>query len=346
MHGLMLAGVELDRKVLADIAVRDADTFRAFVEVSREASASTATSRASPRGVGCLGQSTRQRRASRASLLKRTAPFFVLRPRTGSAINATRHTPRTHSMTKHHLHHNPHLKAAAPPAAQARARAQRRFVAEGEDLIAAAELAGWPALEGYRVAGSGLGGEGFIDVEETGAGGGVDAGFGHARDRRVRAALGAAPVGPLCVYLHGVGDPGNVGTVLRSAKAFGASGVALGPGLRRSVFAEGRAGEHGRDLRGGDRARGVDRRAARRAGGARRGPRASRCSGLAVAGRRAPGHAAVGAEREGLPEEVVAACERVARIPIAVGVAERRDGGDRGAVRDDHEVPASRAGPR
>ena len=44
MHGLMLAGVELDRKVLADIAVRDADTFRAFVEVSREASASAATS--------------------------------------------------------------------------------------------------------------------------------------------------------------------------------------------------------------------------------------------------------------------------------------------------------------
>ncbi len=48
MHGLMLAGVELDRKVLADIAVRDADTFRAFVEVSREASASAATSESQP----------------------------------------------------------------------------------------------------------------------------------------------------------------------------------------------------------------------------------------------------------------------------------------------------------
>ncbi|HEY8303036.1 MAG TPA: 50S ribosomal protein L20 [Solirubrobacteraceae bacterium] len=39
MHGLSKAGVELDRKVLADIAVRDADTFRRFVDTAREASA-------------------------------------------------------------------------------------------------------------------------------------------------------------------------------------------------------------------------------------------------------------------------------------------------------------------
>src|SRR5216117_2499051 len=37
IHGLQLAGVELDRKVLADIAVRDADAFRRFAEVAREA---------------------------------------------------------------------------------------------------------------------------------------------------------------------------------------------------------------------------------------------------------------------------------------------------------------------
>jgi large subunit ribosomal protein L20 len=38
MHGLSRAGVELDRKVLADIAVRDAETFRRFAELAREAS--------------------------------------------------------------------------------------------------------------------------------------------------------------------------------------------------------------------------------------------------------------------------------------------------------------------
>ena len=40
MHGLKLAGVEVDRKILADIAVRDADTFRRFAETAREAVAS------------------------------------------------------------------------------------------------------------------------------------------------------------------------------------------------------------------------------------------------------------------------------------------------------------------
>jgi large subunit ribosomal protein L20 len=37
MHGLREAGIELDRKVLADIAVRDPETFRRFAERAREA---------------------------------------------------------------------------------------------------------------------------------------------------------------------------------------------------------------------------------------------------------------------------------------------------------------------
>ena len=39
ISGLELAGIQLDRKVLADIAVRDPETFRRFAEKAREAAA-------------------------------------------------------------------------------------------------------------------------------------------------------------------------------------------------------------------------------------------------------------------------------------------------------------------
>jgi len=39
MHGLKQSGIEVDRKMLADIAVRDRETFRRFAERAREASA-------------------------------------------------------------------------------------------------------------------------------------------------------------------------------------------------------------------------------------------------------------------------------------------------------------------
>jgi large subunit ribosomal protein L20 len=39
MHGMRLAEIELDRKILADIAVRDPETFRRFAERAREAAA-------------------------------------------------------------------------------------------------------------------------------------------------------------------------------------------------------------------------------------------------------------------------------------------------------------------
>ncbi|TNE42018.1 MAG: 50S ribosomal protein L20 [Alphaproteobacteria bacterium] len=39
MHGLKLAGVEVDRKVLADIAVREPEAFKALVDTASKASA-------------------------------------------------------------------------------------------------------------------------------------------------------------------------------------------------------------------------------------------------------------------------------------------------------------------
>ena len=42
MHGLGKAGIELDRKVLADLAVREPDAFKALVEQVQTALANTA----------------------------------------------------------------------------------------------------------------------------------------------------------------------------------------------------------------------------------------------------------------------------------------------------------------
>ena len=39
MHGLKLAGVELDRKILADLAVRDQPAFEKLLEISAEQTA-------------------------------------------------------------------------------------------------------------------------------------------------------------------------------------------------------------------------------------------------------------------------------------------------------------------
>ena len=40
----------------------------------------------------------------------------------------------------------------------------------------------------------------------------------------------AEPAGDVLVYLHGVEDPGNVGTIIRSAHALADATVVLGPG--------------------------------------------------------------------------------------------------------------------
>src|SRR4051794_22984786 len=100
------------------------------------------------------------------------------------------------------------------------------FVAEGEDLLEAADAAGWHAIARYAASDSGLPGipvapHVLATVSQLGSG---------TRAIGVYPQRWAPPVGPRCVALWGVGDPGNVGTVIRGALAFGASSVALGPG--------------------------------------------------------------------------------------------------------------------
>jgi RNA methyltransferase, TrmH family len=124
--------------------------------------------------------------------------------------------------------HNQRLKEIRKLRQRRRERERSaRFVAEGEDLLAAADAAGWPALERFCAAGSGLPG---VEIEP----GALASISGLASGTRTLAVYqerwASEAMGPLCVYLHGVSDPGNVGAVLRSAEAFGASSVVLGPG--------------------------------------------------------------------------------------------------------------------
>ena len=102
-----------------------------------------------------------------------------------------------------------------------------QFVAEGEDLLAAADAAGWEAVERFCATGSGLPG---TEVEPDLLAGVTELASGTRTLAIYKERWQAAPLGRLCVYLHGVGDPGNVGTVLRSADAFGAGSVAFSKG--------------------------------------------------------------------------------------------------------------------
>jgi TrmH family RNA methyltransferase len=190
-----------------------------------------------------------------------------------------------------------------------------RFVAEGEDLLAAADAAGWEPVERYCAAGSGLPG---VEVEPELLANASGLGSGTRALAVYEERWAGAPVGPLCVYLHGVHDPGNVGAVLRSAQAFGASSVALGPGtadpfgpkaVRASmgaVFAVPLArADSVAALPGTTVALVAGRgRPLAEVTPSDRSPRGQEVTLL------------VGAEREGLPEDVIAAADQVAHIPI------------------------------
>jgi TrmH family RNA methyltransferase len=206
---------------------------------------------------------------------------------------------------------NQHLKELRKLARRAARDRSGRFVAEGEDLIAAADAAGWPAR--VRLCPAGAGGAGWLEVEPRL----LDAAAALASGTRAIAIYeqrwAVAPSGPLCLYLHGVRDPGNVGTILRAAQAFGAACVAFGPdcadpfgpkAVRASMgvvfgvpLARARVGE----LPG--RLIALDAHAGRPL----RGPLGGDVSLL------------IGAERDGLPPEVRDACDETASIPLAAG---------------------------
>jgi len=115
---------------------------------------------------------------------------------------------------------NQHLKAIRKLQARRERRRSGMFVAEGEDLVEAAERAGFEPELVLRAG---------VDVEDELLASASALGSG-ARVVGIYRQRWSEPGGDLSVYLHGVGDPGNVGAVLRSAHAFADGPVILGPG--------------------------------------------------------------------------------------------------------------------
>ncbi len=94
------------------------------------------------------------------------------------------------------------------------------FSAEGEDLVEAAAAAGHAPDFVLRAA-TDVEPELLDAVSTLGSGTRV---IGVYKQRW------AEPNGDLLIYLHGVEDPGNVGTIIRSAHALADATVVLGPG--------------------------------------------------------------------------------------------------------------------
>ena len=170
------------------------------------------------------------------------------------------------------------------------------FVAEGEDLIDAAAANGWEPEILLR-----SGEDVEPDLMPTSLGSGTRI-VGVYRERW------SEPGGDLSVYLHGVQDPGNVGTIVRSAHALADGPVALGPNC-----ADPYSPKAVRASMGSLFARPPARAALAEVSGRRLALSAHAERTLAEADLTAPLTICLGAERGGLPAEL----ERDAvRIPV------------------------------
>ncbi len=219
-------------------------------------------------------------------------------------------------MTQITSHHNQKLKEIRKLRTRRRWRDRSGlFVAEGEDLLSVADAHGWTAIERYAAVGSGLPGV-SVDADLLASASGLGSGTRTLAVYEERWA--PAAVGPLCVYLHGLHDPGNVGTILRSAAAFGASCVALGPGT-----ADPYSPKAVRASMGAIFSLAICRTDADQLPGEkialvpgtgevlwRSGCTYATSSAIDLT-------LMVGAEREGLPDKVIAGADHLAHIPIA-----------------------------
>jgi RNA methyltransferase, TrmH family len=213
--------------------------------------------------------------------------------------------------------HNEKLKLVRKLRERKHREREGLFVSEGEDLLEAGFTAGVEPRFVLVAAGSGLFADRGTQVEEVelellaevstlGSG---------TRAIAVWPQAWAGESEPPCVYLHGVGDPGNVGAIVRSVHALIGGTVVLGPGCAdpfgpKAVRAS-MGSIFGQPLLGAKIDATPKPRAALVADGG---------AGLdALAG---ASTLCLGAEREGLPIDLLEECEVEVTIPLRPGAAE------------------------
>jgi len=185
------------------------------------------------------------------------------------------------------------------------------FVTEGEDLVEAGLAAGAGPRFLLSAAGAGLSGEEvdpelLAEVSSLGSG---------TRAIAVWPQRWAEPGGSPCLYLHGISDPGNVGAIVRTAHALIGGTVVLGPDCadpHSPKAARASMGSvFGQPLARGGVAETPKPRAALVAHG-----------GEGLAALDSVATLCLGAEREGLPGEVLSQCDVEVTIPLREGGSE------------------------
>jgi TrmH family RNA methyltransferase len=192
------------------------------------------------------------------------------------------------------------------------------FVTEGEDLLAAGRAAGVEPLDVLVPADSSIEGTevepDLLDgVSSLGSGTRVIAiwRIPDPGGRDLPPQRGEIPA--TSVYLHGVADPGNVGTIVRTALALAGARVVLGPGSAdawspKAVRAGMGAHFAAPPLRGALDATPTPRLALLAHGG--------EPIDDAIRGLGGVGTLCLGSERDGLPGEVAGACDASATIDL------------------------------
>jgi TrmH family RNA methyltransferase len=194
------------------------------------------------------------------------------------------------------------------------------FATEGEDLLEAGLTAGAEPRFALVAAGSGLEGEEvapdlLAELSSLGSGTRVVAVWPIPEVKSPLSPHSGNNSGLTNIYLHGVGDPGNVGTIVRTVDAFLDGPVVLGPGCADPYSPKAvRASMGSVFSRPPIKAELQTTPEPRVALVAHGGQELDTLEGAATV--------CLGAEREGLPDAVLAACDAQVTIPLRAGGAE------------------------